>query len=557
MRNRRRGTSRQSAMEISNVSLRDIPAPSFMVENATGSVVSMNRAAKELFGLAGAVLTMTRLADLMGDDFEIGNRQAGCRRLTLPLRGNFDVVIADGLHATGSDATHSMVMLIPSSEELNARNNGSHVVGWDQVAEQCLTLVGPLLCVAVGVVGLEAVNSDFCRSTGDLAIAEIHRRLRLDAGEGSVVERIGGSRFLAVLPSGGDDRLAVERFLHVARQPIAAPSGDVALACCAGVSTGPSRAPRVLFDCAVRKLERAQERGAGSIEWIASSSQPRVLLARLAVPMLAAVAADEIAAAFQPVVSLISGDIVELEAFARWPAHEKVSPESMVEVARDLGILGDFRSSVLASAIDVFRRHDGSGRLWRLSINVAASELVMPSFVEAVLTQVEGAGITPSLLQLEITGAVPATELASMKCAIDALRDRGVRVALDGLRGSAVDWLALIDLDVDAIKVECDLLTSGSRAGRGGAALRSLLELAAELGIDVIAKGVETIEQHVRLLSAGCIFGQGRLYGEPQSADAVDLAVGRPSQSAWGDLTGSKRRLAIAMAIGRQLCTPG
>jgi EAL domain-containing protein (putative c-di-GMP-specific phosphodiesterase class I) len=105
-------------------------------------------------------------------------------------------------------------------------------------------------------------------------------------------------------------------------------------------------------------------------------------------------------------------------------------------------------------------------------------------------------------------------------------------------------------LDVDAIKVESDLLAPGVHEGRAGAALRSVLELAAEFGVDVIAKGVETIEQHEQLVSAGCLFAQGWLYGAPEAVEAVDPALVSRVQSKWRDVACSRRPLA---AIGSKL----
>ena len=228
-----------------------------------------------------------------------------------------------------------------------AQRDASHVVGWDRVAERCRAFGGELLCVAIGVIGLPAVNSDFSRSAGDHAIAEFHHRLELAGGDDCVVERVGGSCFLAVLTSGGSDRLVVQRFLNVARRPIAGPHGVVVLGCAAGVSVGHSRRPLVLIDRAVRNLDAALERGAGSSEWVDSSPRLKPTPVDLAAPLLAAVQRGEIVAAFQPVVSLLAGDIIEFEALARWPGHDDVSPRRMVELARDIGILGEFRTCVV------------------------------------------------------------------------------------------------------------------------------------------------------------------------------------------------------------------
>ena len=293
-------------------------------------------------------------------------------------------------------------------------------------------------------------------------------------------------------------------------------------------------------------------RGAGTSEWVESSWRLKTTPLDLAAPLLAAVQRGEIVAAFQPVVSLLAGDIIEFEALARWPGHEDVSPRRMVELARDIGILGEFRTCVVTSAVELLRRHVGSETLRRVSIDVTAKEFASAAFAETVISVFASAGIAKSWLQIEITDAVADSDVASIASTIDALRYIGVRIALDGLRDGAVDWLALMRLDVDAIKVESDLLASGFHDGRAGAALRSILELATEFGVDVIAKGVETVEQHEQLVSAGCLFAQGWLYGAPEAVEAVDPALVARVQSKWSKVACSRRPLAVA-AIGSKL----
>ena len=512
----------------------------------------MNPSARTLFGFTELdLIGTTKAPDLLGHDFKLG---AGSRdgQLTLPRRGTFDLIVSAAGPTSGDGPPCSLVMLIPSIDGPTNHNETSRVVGWDRVAEQCRAFDGELLCVAIGVIGLPTVNSDFSRSAGDYAIAEFHHRLVNAGSDDCVVERVSGTCFVALLPAGGGDRLVVQRFLDVARRPIAGPHGVVVLGCAAGVSVGHPRRPLDLIDRAVGNLEAALVRGAGTSEWGDSSRRLKTTPLDLAARLLAAVQRGEIVAAFQPVVSLLTGDITEFEALARWPGHQDVSPRRMVELARDIGILAEFRTCVVTSAVGLLGRHVGSQALRRVSIDVTANEFASPSFAETVVSVFASAGIATSLLQIEITDAVADSVAVSIAATIDALRCLGVRIALDGLRDGAVDWLALMRLDVDAIKVESDLLVGGVHDGRGGAALRSILELATEFGVDVIAKGVEAIEQHEQLLSAGCLFAQGWLYGAPEDVEVVDPALVSRVQRKWRDVACSRRPRADA-TIGSKL----
>ena len=259
MTRRRRETAPSSApTDLSIFSMLDLPVPSFVFEIRDGRILSMNPAARTLYGFTELELIGTTTApDLLGYDFKVGTGFRGHRQLTLPSRGTFDVVVSEALPSDGNGEPRSLVMLIPSIGESTDHGDASPVSNWDRVAEKCRAFGGELLCVAIGVIGLPAVNSDFSRNTGDHAIAELRHRLELAGGEDCVVERVGGSCFLAILTSGGSDRLVVQRFLNVARRPIAGPRGAVVLGCAAGVSVGHSRRPLVLIDRAVRNLEAA------------------------------------------------------------------------------------------------------------------------------------------------------------------------------------------------------------------------------------------------------------------------------------------------------------
>ena len=554
MAKRRREAAHQwGTTDLSTFSMLELPIPSFVFENGRGWVLAMNPAAKALFGVTALAPTgTTTVLDLLGHDLEMKAGSSGHRRVTLPGQRTFDLIIGATHPSTADDPPRSLAMLVPSFDAPAEPDDTPPVVGWDRVAERCRAFEGDVLCIAVGVVGLTAVNAHFGRGAGDAAIAEIHHRLAHTGGDDCVVERVSGTCFLALLPSGAGDRPTVQLFLDAVRQPITGPFGVVVLGSAAGVSVGQPRRPLFLIDRAVGNLQVALGRGAGTSEWGESVSRMKTTLPDLAARLLGAVQEGDIVAAFQPVVSLDAGEIIEYEALARWPGHEYVNPRRMVELAGDIGVQGEFRSCVVASAVDLLGRHVGSESIRRVSIDVTCKEFASDAFAETVLSMFASANIGISWLQIEITDGLADVEVARVASTIDALRSLGVRIALDGLSGGAVDWLALMRLDVDAIKVESDLLATGQQDGRAGALLRSILELGAELGVDVIAKGVETAEQHAQLVSAGCQLAQGWLYAAPAPVDSVDPMFTATVRRNWKQAECSRRPRALG-AIGTRL----
>src|SRR4029078_5786953 len=161
MRSGRRQTAHPPEKpDLSTFSMQDLPVPSFVFENGDGRILSMNPAARKLFGFTELVLTgTTKAPDLLGRDFSLDAFSHGHRQLTLPPHGSFDVVVGVPRPTSEADPRRSLVMLIPSIGRPENHNDASRVVGWDRVAERCRALEGELLCVALGVVGLPDIHT--------------------------------------------------------------------------------------------------------------------------------------------------------------------------------------------------------------------------------------------------------------------------------------------------------------------------------------------------------------------------------------------------------------
>ncbi len=184
---------------------------------------------------------------------------------------------------------------------------------------QSRTIEQPRFCAVIGIIGLQSVNLSYSRSTGDLALAEISRRIVANNSPTAIVERIGGNRF-ALLTSTADVTIdSLGRLATQLSKPIETPLGSVVLGCAIGAIDGDAISGLVMLDRADRNLTVAMRRGAGVIKWDNAPSMPITHTpARLASTLAAAVAGGAVSAHFQPVVNVATGRTVELEAFARW-----------------------------------------------------------------------------------------------------------------------------------------------------------------------------------------------------------------------------------------------
>jgi EAL domain-containing protein (putative c-di-GMP-specific phosphodiesterase class I) len=231
-------------------------------------------------------------------------------------------------------------------------------------------------------------------------------------------------------------------------------------------------------------------------------------------------------------VDLATGRVVEYEVLARWQDDCGANHDAaqFIGAAEDTGVIGALGSQVLQSALELAAglcRVEGSF-VPRLSVNVSTFELADLAFVDRVSSMLAAASVPPCALQLEFTDTVAALQAKYVGLTISRLRATGVRVALDGFGANSANLRSLSDLDVDVVKLDPVMSFDALSGSRPMDLLRCVIELSGQLGVEVIAKGIETIEQHELLLQLGCRYGQGFLYSPPRPASELKLGYALP-----------------------------
>ncbi|MGA8211675.1 MAG: bifunctional diguanylate cyclase/phosphodiesterase [Nocardioidaceae bacterium] len=229
---------------------------------------------------------------------------------------------------------------------------------------------------------------------------------------------------------------------------------------------------------------------------------------------------------YQPLVDLTHRSVLGFEALVRWshPVRGQVSPARFVPVAEELGLISELGRMVLSTASAQVQRWSTTFSLpLDAHVNVSGQDLRNDGFVAMVQECLEGSGLPPSQLVLEVTEATVAPDLEVARSRFEALHDLGVRVALDdfGTGRSALAYLQT--LTVDILKVDRTYLESideqHADGRRGDDLLRGVIGLGQALGIKVYGEGIEDDAQRRRLVSSGCEIGQGYLFARPLPAD--------------------------------------
>jgi predicted signal transduction protein with EAL and GGDEF domain len=530
-----RPTQQLARIEVEPIiTLQNLPTATLIIDGS-GRVLHFNERASVLLERHGSMLYGMRVAELLGRDL-LGQASASATtfplNVALPSGRRISVTVAVSPVTESSQNTHLIVALTPSSVENQPWiEKVPRIAPWADVAELVAGLDCDALCIAIGLVGLRSVNESFSRSAGDTVITELARRLMSITPTGTVVERISGDRFIIVSPIEGDNDRRVAHIMRAVREPIDTRLGAAVVGCAAGVTTGRSSPSLVLLDRADRNLSVALGRGVDTIEWN-DMPRPRLLQtgARLGAPLRAGVAKRAISAHFQPVIELATGDVVEYEALARWLDDEGNHhlAAHFIGVAEDTGVVRDVGVQILRSALELATHLSnvlGRATLPRVSVNVAASELADVSFADRVIVELTAAEVPADLLQFELTDSVGPEQADYVRSTITQLRRTGVRFALDGFGGQSANLLSLTDFEFDVVKLDRRLIHDALGDPRSLSLLRAVMGLAEQLGVEVIAKGIETTGQHQLLLEVGCRFGEGFLYSPPLPMEKLEIGA--------------------------------
>jgi EAL domain-containing protein (putative c-di-GMP-specific phosphodiesterase class I) len=242
----------------------------------------------------------------------------------------------------------------------------------------------------------------------------------------------------------------------------------------------------------------------------------------------------ELRSRYQPMVDLATGEVVASEALLRWqhPDQGMLPPAAFLDLADDVGLIGDFDSWMLASgcaATAKWNRLAGPGRHVGVWVNLSARSLADSRLPTVVAEAVARSRIDPGLLTLEITEGMLMRNAPATARTLAALRDRGVQLAVDDF-GTGYSSLAYLQqFPVHALKVDRSFVgrldQDPSEAEASTTIVQAIVSLAAGLGLRTVAEGIETPEQLAAVTALGCDLGQGYFLGRPTTTGNITLAA--------------------------------
>jgi EAL domain-containing protein (putative c-di-GMP-specific phosphodiesterase class I) len=234
-------------------------------------------------------------------------------------------------------------------------------------------------------------------------------------------------------------------------------------------------------------------------------------------------AAGEVTVAYQPKLDLKSGMITHAEALVRWnhPVDGAIPPDRFIPLAESSGVIGELTDFVLRTVVADCARLRASGRQMCAAVNISAADIATPGFVDKVKAVLGEFEVEAGNLALEVTESAIIRSTATAISVLTELRELGIRLSIDdyGTGQSTLSYLK--QLPVHELKIDRSFVTSICDNNNDEIMVRSTIQLAHELGLQVVAEGVED-EASTRLLkSLGCDYAQGYFVGKPMTFDEL------------------------------------
>ena len=379
--------------------------------------------------------------------------------------------------------------------------------------------------------GFTEVNDLVGHGAGDLVLAQAARRLREVVPAQETVARWGGDEFAVLLENAAGSQEIVELAERlagvVASAPFRVAEREIGLTASVGVALADESAPGVVLRNADVAMAKAKDSGGARVEVYAPQMHADVVRRLdMASDLQRAITREELTLQYQPIVELATSRVVGVEALVRWwRGDEAVSPRAFLTVAEDSGLINQLGEWVLRKAC-------AQGAAWRdeswdvgISVNIGLRQLNAPQFSAQVAAALAETGLPPSALTIEVSERMLVEDAGLIGDRLAELRDLGVKLAIDDFGTGYASLAHLRQLPADIIKIDPSFVSGLGDDPVLTLLTRTIVQVGRDLGMQVIAEGIEQPRQLAELKEMGCGYGQGFLVARPMAAPGVEALI--------------------------------
>ncbi|MFZ0158901.1 MAG: EAL domain-containing protein [Kineosporiaceae bacterium] len=380
----------------------------------------------------------------------------------------------------------------------------------------------PCAVLFVDLDRFKQVNDNSGHGIGDQVLQQVARRLAGLIRDGDLIGRLGGDEFVAVLGAGQASAEAVAgRLCEVLAVPFEVDGRVYQLGASVGIAlAAPGLLPDELLRRADLAMYEAKRRRSSWVVYESVLARAALAQANSDVAVSRALRDKTMDLHLQPLVDLASGTVVTVEALLRWIDDDGQvrSPAEMLDFARRSGRMAEVTAWVLERGVDVLSR---SPQRVSVAVNMPPEILLAPALPSHLLGLLAQHAVAPSRLELEVTEDQLLEQAASSGTAVQTLRDLGMPVMIDDFGTGFSSLGYLVDLPIDGLKIDQRFTMALPHSEAARSIVGGLVGIARQLGLRVVAEGIETEAQHEWACRLGVHLGQGFWYARPESASAL------------------------------------
>ena len=428
-------------------------------------------------------------------------------------------------------AFHDALTSLPNRSLLNAKLKSAIERAGEGVGHQFAVLF-------LDLDRFKNINDSLGHTIGDQLLVTIARRLEHSVREMDTVARLGGDEFAILLEgikSSSDATYMAERLQRELSSPFTLGGHEVFTTASIGIALGETgyEQPEDILRDADTAMYRAKESGKARFEVFDTSMHARASnLLRLENDLRRALEREEFRVCYQPIVALETGHIAGFEALVRWQHPERgfISPAEFISVAEDTNLIIPLGLWVLDEACRQMVRwqwQSAANKSLTLSVNLSGKQFTQPDLVERIESILDETGLDPRRLKLEITESVVMENAESAIAMLVRLKALGVQLSIDDFGTGYSSLSYLHRFPIDTLKIDRSFVNLMNEGAENSEIVRTIRTLAGNMGMEVVAEGIETLGQLNQLMELKCEYGQGYLFSKPLETEAAETLLAK------------------------------
>ena len=383
-------------------------------------------------------------------------------------------------------------------------------------------------CSFSTLTGLKKINDTLGHEIGDKLLLEVAKRLEKCVRQSDTVARLGGDEFGIILDDLRDTKfvaVVARKILNTLSKPIFIEEYELYATSSIGISLFPDDTEEVdgLMRCAETAMYRAKEAGKNNYQYYTADMNTRAFeFLLLESGLRKAIENNELVVFYQPLIDLSTNKVSGMEALLRWqhPERGMVSPGDFIPLAEETGLIEPIGDWVLRAACQQNKKWQDAGYPpVKVSVNMSARQFSKKNLVENITNILDETGLKPEYLGIEITESVIMQDVKSTISKLQKLHNMGISLSIDdfGTGYSSLSYLKLFP--INDLKIDRSFVFNITTDSTDAAIALSIIVLAHSMNLNVVAEGVETMEQLEVLRKQGCDIVQGFLFSRPISAE--------------------------------------